>query len=676
MIQPGLHVDGPDVEVLRLVGRTVLDAYATAGAVLDIDLERIARLGIAACIDGSGFELGRRVCKTIRVVIFGTDDAVRADDRALSALDAEVRIPHRHLLGNVALFILCRPGRIGPVHRQCAHRQIVSLQGEHGRRDVADEFRRRVGHELVWVRVSGRGGRYLDLEQVGDRGIDGFEILLDHLFALAGIGLFRCFLDRRDRLVARHHARQREKAGLQDGVGARSETKRERDLGRIDDVQFELLDDDLFLHFARQHAPHLVRAIRAVEEQCAAFGGASERVDLEQVVELVHADEARRLDEIGRTNGFRAEAQMGDRVGTGFLGVVYEITLRMPARLGCQDLGRILVCSDCSVRTEAIEQGTHRVGGLNIEIAIDGQAGIRDVIGDADGEAVLRILLLQLVEHGLCHGRIEILRGKAVAAADDRRHRRDLSGCGGAGISREHVHIKRLALRPDFLGAIKHGDRFDALGHGGEKGIAIPRPIQPDLQHADLFARFGREPSGRFIEDFHGGADGDGDALGLRVAGVAEQLIFAAGQRAQSIHRFLHDAGHLRVERVDRLARLEEGVGIVRRPAQHRMLGRQRAGAMGAHKIVVDHRPDLLVRDDRHRILFVRRAEAVEEIDDRHARFQRRRLSHEGEIVRFLDRRRRQHRESRHAGAHHVGMVAEDRKRLGRDRARGHMENA
>src|SRR5262249_29710979 len=183
------------------------------------------------------------------------------------------------------------------------------------RRDVADKLGRGIGPEPVSAQISVGDDWNLDLEQVCQRGIDGFKILLDHLLALAGIGLFRRLLDRRNRLVARHNAGEREEAGLQDGVGARSETQGERDLRRVDDVKIELLVDDLLLHLARQLVPDLVRAIRAVEEQGAFLGGAGERIDLEQKIELVHANEVRRLEKIRRTNGLWTETQMGDREG-------------------------------------------------------------------------------------------------------------------------------------------------------------------------------------------------------------------------------------------------------------------------------------------------------------------------------------------------------------------------
>jgi hypothetical protein len=132
VLQSGLHVDRPNTEILGAVGGAILDAYAATGAVLDIDLQRVARVGIAARIDRGGFEICRCVGQTVLVIILGADDAVWADDCALPALDAEVRVPDRHLLGDVALFVLRCRGRVGAVCRQCAYRQIVSVQRQHG----------------------------------------------------------------------------------------------------------------------------------------------------------------------------------------------------------------------------------------------------------------------------------------------------------------------------------------------------------------------------------------------------------------------------------------------------------------------------------------------------------------------------------------------------------------
>ena len=67
--------------------------------------------------------------------------------------------------------------------------------------------------------------------------------------ALAGVRFLGFLLDRRDGLVARQHAREREEAGLQDGIAARAEAQ-VNDLGCIDDEQLQFLVDHLLLRAA------------------------------------------------------------------------------------------------------------------------------------------------------------------------------------------------------------------------------------------------------------------------------------------------------------------------------------------------------------------------------------------------------------------------------------------
>ena len=61
--------------------------------------------------------------------------------------------------------------------------------------------------------------------------------------------------------------------------------------------------------------------------------------------------------------------------------------------------------------------------------------------------------------------------------------------------------------------------------------------------------------------------------IGVGRAVVVDEVVLAAGQRGEAVHRRLHDVGHARVERVARLAGLEEHVGVLRAAAQHRAVG-------------------------------------------------------------------------------------------------------
>ena len=159
-------------------------------------------------------------------------------------------------------------------------------------------------------------------------------------------------------------------------------------------------------------------------------------------------------------------------------------------------------------------------------------------------------------------------------------------------------------------------------------------------------------------------------ALRIRRAVVVEQAIGAAGLHGKAVHHRLHNSRNRRVERRAGFARLEEHVGILRRAANERAIGRERVLAERDQVLVVDHGADGLVADGQNLAHLVRGAEAVEEMNERNARFERGDLRHQRQVGNFLHGIRRQHRPAGRAAGHHVGVVAKDRERVRGQRAR------
>jgi hypothetical protein len=153
------------------------------------------------------------------------------------------------------------------------------------------------------------------------------------------------------------------------------------------------------------------------------------------------------------------------------------------------------------------------------------------------------------------------------------------------------------------------------------------------------------------------------------MAAVVEEPVAPAGALAQAGHDVLDHAGDARVERVHRLARLEVDVRVLRRAADERALRRQRPSAVRADQLLGHQRAQVVVGEQLDGVELVRGPEAVEEVHERHARLQRGGLRDQREVVRLLDRRRGQQREARLPHRHHVGVVAEDRQPLRRQRA-------
>jgi hypothetical protein len=96
---------------------------------------------------------------------------------------------------------------------------------------------------------------------------------------------------------------------------------------------------------------------------------------------------------------------------------------------------------------------------------------------------------------------------------------------------------------------------------------------------------------------------------------------------------------------------------------------------VGGDRVGVEHRAQLVVAEQLDAPQLVGGAEAIEEVEERHPRGQGRGVGDRGQVVGLLRRVRRQHREAGLAHRHDVRVIAEDRQRVGRDRARRHVEH-
>ena len=170
---------------------------------------------------------------------------------------------------------------------------------------------------------------------------------------------------------------------------------------------------------ARQLVPDLVGIEGAVEQEGGAGFGELQHVDAFQEGELVAGDEVRLGDEVAGADRLVAEAQVGGGDGAGLLGIVNEVALGVVVGLFADDLDGVLVGADGAIRAESVEQGAHGAGSFGGVVGIVVQAGVGDVVLDADGEVVLGVGLEQFVVDALDHGGGEFLGGEPVASADD-----------------------------------------------------------------------------------------------------------------------------------------------------------------------------------------------------------------------------------------------------------------
>jgi hypothetical protein len=308
-------------------------------------------------------------------------------------------------------------------------------------------------------------------------------------------------------------------------------------------------------------------------------------------------------------------------------------------------------------------------GRLDVELA-HRQRQARHVVGDPDGERVRRVVGAQRRDHRLHHGGGELLRREPVAAADHVGARAGEESPAPPLVQRgQDVEVQRLAGGARLLRAVEDGDPAGARGQRRQEVLDRERAEEANLHHSDALAARG-QPLDGLTGRLGPGAHHHQHVLGLGMAAVPERAVGAAGQRLEAGHGVADDARDGGVVPVRRLARLEERVGVLRRPAQDRPVGREPAGPVVQHPLGVHHRAQRLVVERLDRRHLVRGAEAVEEVQEGHAARERRRVGDGGEVLRLLHGGRREHREARPAAGHHVRVVAEDRERVRRERAR------
>ena len=195
-----------------------------------------------------------------------------------------------------------------------------------------------------------------------------------------------------------------------------------------------------------------------------------------------------------------------------------------------------------------------------------------------------------------------------------------------------------------------------------------------DLDEADLLAFLDERVNG-LVQRVAARAHRNRDILRVRRADVVVELVRAARELGELVHVLLDDRRGGLVVLLAALAALEVDVRVLRRAAHRGMLRIKRTLAEVLDELVIDHLADHLGRDLIDLLDLVGGAEAVEEVEERNLRLERRGVRDHRHVVRFLNRVRAEHREARLTAGHDVALVAEDAEALARERTRGDVEH-
>ena len=182
-------------------------------------------------------------------------------------------------------------------------------------------------------------------------------------------------------------------------------------------------------------------------------------------------------------NRLLAETQVRGGHRSRLLRVINEVALHIQFGLFADDLDGVLVGAHRPIRAQAEEHGAYRIHGFSRERRVIVEAGMGDIVDDADSEVVLRSWLFQLFINASHHCWREFLGRQTVSPADDLRElsHRGLARREAFGQGSDHVQIERLADASRFLGAVQHGNALHRRRQRLQEVLDRERTHQPHL---------------------------------------------------------------------------------------------------------------------------------------------------------------------------------------------------
>ena len=594
---------------------------------------------------------------------------------AAVALDAALGVPLGDLGGHTPLgegggAVL--PGAVQhAVLLEHGDRQLVALLVVHGDDDLLDEVGSALGHSHGGILGVGPGGGDLHLHSGADTGVHGGVVLIhDGLAGLLEIGVVVVFLHVLHGHVQGNDLGQREESGLEDVVGAvGAQSHGEGDLGGVDDVEVGVLPGQVALHLAGEAILQLLHAPGAVQQEGAALLQVLGGVVLGHIGGGVDRHEIGGGHQVGGADGRIAEAQVALGQAAGLHGVVGEVCLGVLVGHQADGGNGVLVGAHGAVAAQAPDLAGDLAGMVELHFLVV-QGGVGHIVVDADGEAVLGILLLQVVIDGDKLAGGGVLGGETVAAA----HHADVAAAGLVQ-GGDYIQIHGLAHGAGLLGAVQHGDLLAGGGDGGGEVLHGEGTVQVDLHQAHL-AALGVQVVHRLLHSLGGGAHDHDDLLRVGSAVIVEQLVVPAGELIDLVHIVLDGVGHRGGLFVGTLLALEVDVGVDVVAPVGGMLGVQGVAAELLQGLLVDEAPQVLVVQSLDALHLVGGAEAVKAVHEGVLGADGGQVRHGAQVHGLLGAGGHQHGVAGGAAGHEVGVVAENGVVVGGDHAGGHVHDA
>ena len=350
------------------------------------------------------------------------------------------------------------------------------------------------------------------------------------------------------------------------------------------------------------------------------------------------------------------------------LRIVCEISLTVLVGVVTDDFHGVLVGTHCSVGSESVELGLEHTFAADVYFGYNREREVGHVILDTDGESFFGCFGGEIAVHFENLRRSGVLGTEAVTSADYHR------GVLPAVKTVAHIEVEGLTVGSWFLGAVEHGNPADTRRHSGEEMTCREGAVEMHRHKTHLLAVGAEIVDGLLYGLSHRSHSND-HAVGLRIAVIIEEAVIAAREAVHLLYIFLHYFRNSLIISVACLAVLEEHVGVLGHTAGHGGVRIQGAGAEFLQRLAVQEGCEVFLRKSLDFLDFMRGAETVEEIDERHTAPDCRKMSYSSKIHHLLHAAFAEHGETGLAGAHHILMVPENTESMGSECTRRHMEH-
>ncbi len=629
-------------------------------------MKRVMEPGLSLHRDGAEARRGGGFFRIIKQE--GPDHRVGTDQTALVALEAFRGIPHRDLNGNTPLFV-GRKAHVDDavlVSPEGADREVVALLAVDGIGKIFHHIRPGVLRRRGGVFCRKPRRRDPDLMEIGRTFVNGGKVPVHHIVSLCEIGASGQFLHVNGGLRRGDHVGQGKEGRLEDQIVVAPQPQSERNGYGINGIDFGFLCRQEPLDVSGEFPVQFLKGPRGVDQEGPSVLQFPDHVVLFQVGLVVTADEVGGLDVIGGADGGVAETQMGFGDAEGFLCIVFKIRLGEFRGVIVDDLHGTLVGPHGAVGTEAPEFAADDLFIIRIQGAAGGEREVRHVIHDPDGEIPGWVFLLQVVKDRFDLGRVRILAGEAVPAANDPDP--------PSGSHRRHVQKQRLSGAAHFLAAVQNRDAADAFRQGVQEIVCGKGPVEMDLQKARFFALPIQTVHG-FFDCTGDGAHGHNDPVRIGGAVVVKKVIPPAGDLRDRFHVIVHDPRQCSVKAVVGFPDLKEDVRILHRGPETGVFRIQCLGPEGFDGLVIHQSGQVFIGELFHLGHFVGGAEPVKEVQEGDPALYRRQMGHGRQIHDLLGIGGGEHGKPGLAAVHHVRVIAENGEGMGPHRAGCHMKH-